>query len=378
MLRFVAYGHVECTYTADTSKWSSPRWVTDPNLRVHGLSSGLNYGLQCFEGIRAYRTPDNRIALFRPRKNAARLGQSAAFVGIPPVPESLFLRAVHLCVAANAAFIPPSDSTATMYIRPTLFGSGAQISLAPPQHFTFCVYVTPIGSYHGTTPQDALILENLDRAAPRGTGHLKLGGNYAPIFRFAADARSQGFGITLHLDSSTRSEIDEFANSGFIGVKRHGRSDDDGASEVTLVVPDSASILKSVTSESACELAESFGWEVQRRPVPYSELSTFQEVIAAGTAAALVPIKSITMQSQGDVFKYDIGDKSQDESHHEEETETVVSKLTKALRGIQKGETKDQFGWLEYVEEPPELGELLVPRSATAEAPKINGVGILA
>ncbi|KAL8787401.1 MAG: hypothetical protein Q9195_007776 [Heterodermia aff. obscurata] len=338
-------GHIESIYSTQTGHWSTPTFVADPYIRVHALSSSLNYGLQAFEGIRAFRTPSNQLAIFRPQKNAARLQQSATFLAMPPVPTDLFLKCVHLAVGANAAYVPPSDSDAAMYIRPLLFGSGAQLSLTPPHEYRLCVSVVPIGTYHGVHALDALVLEDFDRAAPEGTGAVKIGGNYAPVFRFGQEAKKQGFGITLHLDSRSRSEIDEFTTSGFVGVKVVGEE-----KAITLVVPDSRNVLKSVTSESTCEIARSlFGWNVERRRVRYEELSEFTEVIAVGTAASLVPVKSITMRSKGDRFTY--GDGS-------DQPGPVVSKLLRTLKGIQMGKIEDEFGWLDYVEDPKELLEL--------------------
>ena len=148
-----------------------------------------------------------------------------------------------------------------MYIRPLLFGSSAQLGLSPPEEYTFVVFVMPTGVYHGVHPVDALILEDFDRAAPNGTGSAKVGGYYAPVLRFSDKARGEGFGITLHLDSATRSEIDEFSTSGFIGVN--------GTPEkgITIVVPDSKNVIKSVTSDSVCQIAKSLGWKVECRPV---------------------------------------------------------------------------------------------------------------
>merc|ERR1711939_1000884 len=140
---------------------------------------------------------------------------------------------------------------AAMYIRPLLFGSSAQLGLNPPEEYTFLVYVLPVGVYHGVHPVSALILEDFDRAAPEGTGSAKIGGNYAPVLRFSERARKEGFGITLHLDSKTRSEIDEFSTSGFLGVRK-----DAATGKTTIVVPDSKNVIKSVTSESACEIAK--------------------------------------------------------------------------------------------------------------------------
>ena len=222
-----------------------------------------------------------------------------------------------------------------MYIRPLLFGSSAQLGLNPPEEYTFCVYVLPVGVYHGVHPINALILEEFDRAAPEGTGSAKIGGNYAPVLRWSEKARLEGFGITLHLDSRTRTEIDEFSTSGFIGIKKEGE-------QYTMAIPDSRNVIRSVTSDSAAEIAKSLGWKVERRSIKYEELSTFTEVMAAGTAAALVPIKSITMKSRNDKFLYQDGS---------DEPGPACVKLLTTLKGIQQGKIEDTFGWLEYVEE---------------------------
>ncbi|KAL9597410.1 MAG: hypothetical protein Q9219_005163 [cf. Caloplaca sp. 3 TL-2023] len=299
------------------------------------MAPALNYGQQAYEGIKAFRTPEDRLAIFRPQKNARRMAHSAAFISIPPVPEDLFLKCCHMAVALNAEFVPPHHTGAAMYIRPLLFGSSAQLGLNPPEEYTFCVFVLPVGVYHGVHPVDALILEQFDRAAPEGTGSAKVGGNYAPVLRWSEKARKEGFGITLHLDSKTRSVIDEFSTSGFVGAKQEGET-------FTVVVPDSKNVIESVTSESVCDIARSLGWKVEKRPIQYEELPSFTEVMAAGTAAALVPIKSISMQSRKDKFVYQNGG---------DEPGPACMKLLTTLQGIQRGKIQDSFGWLEYVEE---------------------------
>lgn len=261
---------------------------------------------------------------------------SASYVSMPSVPAAHFTKCVSLAVGLNAEFVPPHETGAAMYIRPLLYGSGAQLPLNPTSQYTFVVYVLPVGVYHGVHPVSALILEDFDRAAPEGVGSAKVGGNYAPVLRHSEKAGKEGYGITLHLDSKTRTAIDEFSTSGFIGVKRSG-------GQITVVVPDSRSAIKSVTSESVCEIAKSFGWEVEKRVVTYDDLKDFDEVMAAGTAAALVPIKSITMKSKGDTFEY----KGMDG-----EPGPVVVKLLTTLKGIQQGKIKDTFGWLHEVQEP--------------------------
>jgi len=214
--------------------------------------------------MKAFRTPDDKnITIFRPQMNADRMQHSASYISIPEVPVEHFQQCVHLAVSLNAEYVPPHRTGAALYIRPLLFGSSAQLGLSPPEEYTFVVYVMPTGVYHGVHPVDCLILEDFDRAAPEGTGSAKVGGNYAPVLRFSERARNEGFGITLHLDSRTRSEVDEFSTSGFIGIKGDVSKDKD----ITLVVPDSKNVIASVTSDSACQIAKSLGWKVEKRSV---------------------------------------------------------------------------------------------------------------
>lgn len=303
------------------------------------MAPGLNYGVQSFEGLKAFRTPSDSIAIFRPDQNAKRMMLSAEYISVPPVPVKHFVECVRLAVGMNAEFVPPHETGAAMYIRPLLFGSSAQLGLNPPDEYTFVVFVMPTGVYHGVHAVDALILEDFDRAAPEGTGPAKLGGNYAPVLRHSERARQAGYGITLHLDSKTRSEVDEFSTSGFIGVRQDGTT-------TTLVVPDSKNVIKSVTSDSACQIGrDTFGFKVEKRPILYDEIKDFTEIMAAGTAASLVPIKSITMKGRGDKFDYPVSENG--------EPGPVCTKLLTTLKGIQQGKIKDTFGWNFEVTAPP-------------------------
>ena len=234
--------------------------MEDPFLRIHGMAPALNYGMQCYEGMKAFRSPDDKINIFRPNMNAERMQHSASYISIPEVPSDHYIKCCSLAVGMNAAYVPPHETGAAMYIRPLLFGSSAQLGLNPPQEYTFVVYCIPTGVYHGTNPVDALILEDFDRAAPEGTGSAKIGGNYAPVLRHSEKAYKAGYGITLHLDSKTRSVVDEFSTSAFIGVKKNG-------DKVKLVASGSKNVIKSVTGDSVLRIAESFGWETETREV---------------------------------------------------------------------------------------------------------------
>lgn len=257
-------GHIESQYSQKTGQWTPLQFVADPYIRIHGMAPALNYGQQAYEGLKAFRTPgDAAIQIFRPDRNAARMQHSADAVSMPPVPVELFVDACRAAVALNAEWVPPHDTGAAMYIRPQIYGSSAQLGLSPPEEYTFCVFVLPTGVYHGVHPVRCLILDEFDRAAPNGTGSAKVGGNYAPVLKWTDKARKDGYDITLHLDSATHTEIDEFSTSGFIGLQVDGDS-------VTAVVPDSHNVINSVTSESVQDIARHFGWKVEKRSVSES------------------------------------------------------------------------------------------------------------
>lgn len=175
---------------------------------------------------------------------------------MPPIPEDVFIACVHAAVSANSEFVPPYDSNAQLYIRPLMYGSGASLMLSPPAEFTFCVYVQPTSAMYGTEALDALVLEEFDRAAPRGVGHAKIGGNYAPAMRWTARAQEEGFPLTLHLDSATHTQIDEFSSCAFAGTKTVN-------GVVTLVVSKSVNVIDSITADSCSYVAKNIlGWNV--------------------------------------------------------------------------------------------------------------------
>lgn len=352
-------GHIEVKFSVKTGEWTTPALVRSPMLQIHGLSPALNYGQQAYEGLRCHRDPNGNILLFRLADHARRMATSCGFVAIPAVPEYLFIQCVRLAVAANAEYVAPHGVAAALYIRPVIFGSSAQVPMLPADEYTFCVYTQPFPAYHGVNAIPACIVDGFDRAAPQGTGRAKIGGNYAPTIPWMLKARQEGFAITLHLDSKTQSVVEEFSTSAFIGVKCDGRN-------VTLVMPDSNNIVPSVTSDSCAVLATSLGWVVEKRPVPYSELGLFQEVIAAGTAACLVGIASISYKQQ--VFNYagkgpngvngHAEAKMTNGNGHGVAQDTGFSPretLNKMLKNIQDGNADDPFGWIEQARPVDEI-----------------------
>ncbi|OJD36834.1 branched-chain amino acid aminotransferase [Diplodia corticola] len=230
----------------------------------------------------------------RASRPSARPPAPSSSSGRAPTPRAsppLFLRAVRLAVALNSAFVPPRGNGAALYVRPLAFAAGAAVDMAPPSSAVFCVFVLPVAPLPAGKAGSglrALVVEKMDRAAPRGTGGAKVGGNYGAAVAVMRDAKAEGFGLTLFLDSATRTVVDEFSASGFVGVRR------EGGGGVTLVVPTGAAILKSITVDSVCRIAESFGWQVERRAVLYSELAGLSEAFAVGTAFIITPVRLIT------------------------------------------------------------------------------------
>ncbi|KAF4976725.1 hypothetical protein FZEAL_6640 [Fusarium zealandicum] len=217
----------------------------------------------------AHRTAENNILIFRPTSHAARLVHSAATVSMPAIPEALFLECIHMAVALNAAYIPPHGFSGNLYIRPLQFGSSAQIGLDLPDEFTFCVFVQPHPPLHGHDALRALVAEDFDRAATRGTGSSKLGGNYGPVLKWLKEAKrpeNGGWGVLLHVDSKTQSYIDEFSTAAFIGVLGCP-NEKEGEEPPTVVIAHSAAVIDSITSDSVAKLAQSFGWKVDKRLV---------------------------------------------------------------------------------------------------------------
>ncbi|RUS17571.1 branched-chain amino acid aminotransferase [Endogone sp. FLAS-F59071] len=327
-------GYVRYTWTE--GEWDEGVWETDPYLKVHIASTGLNYGQDCFEGLKAFRCKDGRIRIFRPQANAARMIDSANLASMVPVPSDLFIEAVRRAVVGNLEFVPPYGSGGSLYIRPLLVGNGPMLTLLPAPVFSFVVFVVPVGSYYksGAEPVDALVVEDFDRTAPRGTGSAKLGGNYAPVFLPTKKAKERGYPITLHLDSATRTYIDEFSTSNFIGLLPA----DPVTGVPTFVTPNSPSILRSVTRLSLAVLARRLGWQVEERAVLFSELEEgkFAEAAACGTAAIITPVKRI-VRGEKEIL---VGGKATDKIG------PGLERLLNMYKAVQVGEAEDTDGWM--------------------------------
>ncbi|KAF9570217.1 hypothetical protein EC968_002096 [Mortierella alpina] len=330
-------GHVK--YVHKDGQWDQGEFVRDPYIKMHICAPALNYGQECFEGIKAFRCKDGQIRIFRPDANAKRMRYSADLACMAAVPEDLFVEACERAVANNLEFVPPYGSGGALYLRPLLLGTGAEIGLYPAPEFTFIVMVIPVGNFYksGVKPVDCLVVDNFDRAAPLGTGAAKLGGNYAPVLKHSSAAKEKGYAITLHLDSKTHSNVDEFSTSNFVALTYPSPEHNN---QPIFCAPESPSILNSVTKQSLVQLAKSFGWAVESSVVPFTDITSnrFEEIAACGTAAVITPVKSIERKGT----KTLIGT-----SATQEAIGAGFLRLFTVMRGIQNGDLEDPYGWMQ-------------------------------
>jgi branched-chain amino acid aminotransferase len=307
-------------------EWGELRLVAGHEISLHVAANCLHYGQACFEGLKAFRTRDGRVVMFRPGMNARRMIASAERICMAPAPEELFLEACCMAVKANMEYVPPYGTGASMYIRPLLLGTQGMFPVKASQTYSFLVLVSPVGPYykHGFKPVDAVVIDQYDRAAPKGTGMSKIAGNYAAGLKGTAEAVAMGYAIVLYLDARENRYVDEFGTSNFIGITADG----------VYKTPDSESILPSVTNDSLRTLAEEMGLRVERGPIELEEVERFAEVGACGTAAVITPVRSITRAEK----KYRFGDPDR--------AGPTLTKLYEALQAIQCGDVEDRHNWL--------------------------------
>ena len=317
--------HCHIRYEWRNGAWGKGELVTEPYLKMHIAASCLHYGQEAFEGLKAFRCKDGKVRIFRPQANGERMVTSARRTCMAQVPVEMFVDAVKRAVKANEDYVPPYGTGGSMYIRPLLLGTGAQIGVAPTNEYTFLVMVMPVGPYYkgGLKPVRALILDDYDRAAPNGMGDVKVGGNYAASLCAHEAAKHAGYPVELYMDALTHTFVEEFATSNFIGIKKDG----------TYVTPDSRSVLPSVTNKTLKQIAADLGMKVEVRPIPFEEIETFAEIAACGTAVVVTPVCEITRGSR--VIKISDPDGCG----------PVLQKLYNTVQGIQYGELPDKHGW---------------------------------
>lgn len=318
--------NVRCYYR--DGKWGEIEVCSEQYINMHMAATCLHYGQEAFEGLKAYRCPDGKVRVFRADENAARLQSTCRGILMPEVPTELFNAMVDKVVRLNQDYIPPYESGATLYVRPLLVGTSAQVGVHPSEEYLFLIFVTPVGPYFkgGFYSNPYVIVREYDRSAPLGTGIYKVGGNYAASLLANKKAHDLGYACEFYLDAKEKKYIDEAGAANFFGIKNN-----------TYVTPKSTSILPSITNKSLMQLAEDLGLKVERRQIPEEELSTFEEAGACGTAAVISPISRIDDVETGKSYVF--GDKPGPWSE----------KLFTKLRNIQYGIEPDVHHWTRVV-----------------------------
>lgn len=310
--------------------WNEGSLISDSNVTISECAGVLQYAQTCFEGLKAYTQKDGSIVTFRPDLNAERLQSSARRLLIPEISTEMFLRALDETVKANAAWVPPYGTGATLYVRPFLFGSGPILGVAPAPYFQFRLFCSPVGPYFkGGIKPIRICVSDYDRAAPHGTGDIKAGLNYAMSLYAGELAHRNGFSENMFLDAGTRTYVEETGGANFLFVTKDGK----------IVTPKSSTILPSITRRSLVYVAEKYlGIEVIERPVPFEEVSEFSEVGVCGTAAVISPVgeiddhgRKIMVPSGMDHFG------------------PVLGKLRETLTGIQNGDVEAPEGWIRKI-----------------------------
>ena len=305
-------------------EWKVEGVVPYGDLSLSPAAAVLNYGQGVFEGMKAFRTVEDELLVFRPDENAARCEEGAGRMSMPAVPRDLFQKAVLQTVSANADYVPPVGM-GSLYLRPLLIGTGAILGLGPAPSYTFLVYCSPVASYFKggqLTPIDLTVEETYHRAAPGGSGSTKCIGNYSPVLKVQLEAKNQGFSDVMYLDAKENKYIEEVSSCNFFCVK--GKKISTPSLQGT--------ILPGITRKSICELAAARGFTVEERPVSIEEVMDADECFCTGTAVVVAPVGSVTFRGKKTTFSNgEVGPTSQ----------MMYDQLT----GIQQGKLPDERGW---------------------------------
>ena len=327
----LSFGYMRTDYNVRcynrNGKWGELEVSSEETIPMHMAATCLHYGQEAFEGLKAYRGKDGKIRIFRLEANAERLQSTCRGILMPELSTEKFREAVLKVVKLNERFIPPYESGATLYIRPLLIGTGAQVGVHPSNEYLFLIFVTPVGPYFkgGFACNPYVIVRDYDRAAPLGTGRYKVGGNYAASLLANKKAHDAGYSSEFYLDAKEKKYIDECGAANFFGIKDN-----------KYITPKSSSILPSITNKSLIQIAQDMGLTVERRPVAEEELETFEEAGACGTAAVISPIERIDDPVNNKSYVISKNGKPG----------PVCTKLYNQLRGIQYGDIPDPYGWV--------------------------------
>jgi branched-chain amino acid aminotransferase len=320
--------NVRCYY--QQGQWGELEVTSSEIINLHMAATCLHYGQEAFEGLKAFRGKDGKIRVFRMEENARRMQSSSRGIKMAEFPVEKFQEAVRRVIKLNERFVPPYGSGASLYIRPLLLGLGAQVGVSPANEYLFLVFVTPVGPYFktGFKPAPVCIMREYDRAAPQGTGTIKVGGNYAASLVAGSKAHDQGYVAVLYLDPKEKKYLDECGPANFFGIRNN-----------TYITPASRSILPSITNKSLIQLAGDMGLKVERRPVPVEELATFEEAAECGTAAVVTPISHIDDLDENKSYVFST----------DGQPGAVCERLYKKLVAIQTGDGSDPYGWTKVI-----------------------------
>ena len=330
----IGFGYMPTDYRYvsmyQNGSWDEGVLTSDPNITLNECACVVQYAQTCFEGLKAYTTEDGHIVTFRPDLNGERMENSAKGLEMPPFPKERFVDAITKVVEANAAFVPPYGSGATLYIRPYMFGYDSIIGVKPANIYQFRVFCTPVGPYFkGGAKPITIRVSDFDRAAPHGTGHIKAGLNYAMSLHAIVDAHKNGFDENIYLDPQTRTKIEETGGANVIFITKDGK----------LVTPRSNSILPSITRRSILQVARDYlGMETEEREVYLDEVKDFAECGLCGTAAVISPVGKIVDHGKEICFPAGM-----------EKMGPVTQKLYETLTGIQMGHIKAPEGWIHVI-----------------------------
>ena len=330
----IGFGYMQTDYRFVSNykdgKWDEGVMITDPNITMNECACVLQYAQTCFEGMKAYRTVDNRVVCFRPDLNAKRMADSCKYLEMAVFPEDRFVEAVVETVRKNIDYVPPYGSGATLYLRPYMFGINPVMGVKPASEFQFRIFASPVGPYFkaGAKPI-TLRVPDFDRAAPHGTGHIKAGLNYAMSLHAIVDAHNQGYNENMYLDSATRTNVEETGGANIIFVTEDNK----------VITPKSNSILPSITRRSLMYVAEHYlGLQTEEREIPFSEIKNFSECALCGTAAILSPVGKVVNHGEEIVFKSGM-----------DKIGPVTQKLLETLTGIQQGRIEAPKGWIKEI-----------------------------
>ncbi len=317
--------------TYKNGKWDDGALIEDDMITMSECACVLQYAQTIFEGLKAYTTQDGKIVVFRPDLNAERLANSSKRMEMPVFPEERFIDAVVQTVKANAAYVPPYGTGATLYLRPYMFGINPVIGVKPADEFQFRIFATPVGPYFkGGAKPLTIKISDFDRAAPNGTGFIKAGLNYAMSLHAIVTAHNEGFAENMYLDPKTRTKVEETGGANFLFVTKDNK----------IVTPKSNSILPSITRRSLMTVAKDYlGYEVEEREVYLDELGNFAECGLCGTAAVISPVGKINDHGKEICFPSGM-----------EEMGPVTKKLYDTLTGMQMGKLDAPEGWIKVIE----------------------------